>query len=704
MQKMYKPFRIGILFTIVAVMVTIYIMSLYRMQIVDARPADEIAYGQGGIRRTVPLVAARGNIYDRNGVLLASGRTSNNITLNRLQILRSPNPNDTIRELLGIAVAHGVRHNDTFPVTFGPPFAYLTNMNTQQRARLNAFIEFHTPRGLYADISASDLLAWMRGHYGIDYTIGITEARLIMGIRYELEMRVIMGHLAPYVFANDVPRDFVSIVEERRLIGVNIEHDFAREYHTPYAAHILGNTGRIPEALMERYVYELGYPRDARIGRSGAEQAFEQYLRGINGEKVVTHSRAGTVIDVEITSEPQPGHNVFLTICIDLQAAAERYLSEHITRVNTEERDDTTRITGGSVVATDVRTGEVLASVSYPTFDINTLSQMISELNQDPDRPLFNRATHGIYQPGSSFKMVSAFVGLREGTISRWTQFNCAGRFERWADADGGGFRPACWIFNVAHIGHGPIDVVPALAASCNKFFFYAADNIGTRAIHGGEALAAASLEFGLGQPTGVQISESAGILGDQEFKYRVFDEYHRTWVRADTVLTSFGQGHHHFTPLQLANYTATIANGGTRNYLTLLRQVRNNDMSEVLYRTSPRTAYQFDEAYAYYMRILREGMIAASRPPSGTARSVFEHFRIPVASKTGTVQVEGLDYNNAVFVAYAPVQNPEIAIAAVIEQGGSGAAIMGITRDIFDHYFTDRGTTPMTTFGDLIP
>ena len=707
MQKLYKPFRIGLIFTLLAVMMAVYILTLYRIQIVEAQSPGDGLPPVSVTRRNITTVAARGNIYDRNGILLVSGRPALNITLdwNQLASQNSPNSparrNEIILDLIYATLDAGLSYTDTLPITMGSPFEFLADMTTTQRRRLDRYIEFH--RGLDPDITASELLDWMRRHYQIDYTIGINDARLIMGVRYELEIRRIDGGIPPYVFAHDVPHDFVAMIEERHKHGVHIENTFVREYHTPYAAHLLGYVGGITEALFERFVTELGYPRDAIVGRVGAELAFEEYLRGISGSKIVTTNIYGTITDIVVDQEPVPGNHVFLSIDIELQQLAEYALRDHIETLNNHpDRSELDRITGGAVVVTDVRTGEVLASVSYPTFNLATRVEDFSDLSADPNRPLFNRATQGIYSPGSTFKMVTAFAALREGTATRWSQINCTGLYRiinsRTGEVD---FTARCWILPVIGAGHGQLNVVESLAHSCNYFFFESMGRIPSYARYAGFAMGNASREFGLGMPTGIQIGERLGRVGDPDFKHEWYTERQdQSWFLADTALTAFGQGYNMFTPVQLATYTATIANDGVRNALTLLSRVRSADLSQVLYTHTPTVQHVIEETE--FIRYLQAGMVGASQ--WGTARSMFADYNIRVASKTGTVQRTYEDVNNGLFVAYAPANNPEIAIAIVVERGGSGGAIMGIAHDIFDYYFATTRRFPVIAYGDLRP
>ena len=696
MQKLYKPFRLGVIFALMAVLLTIYVSELYRMQVYDARIIEDERVEQWSTMRSVTLPAARGNIYDRNGVLLASGRPAYNITLNRDSLLNDRDMNNVLLGLIYTAMDENVVYNDTFPITRGAPFTFISNMTQEQRRRLDIYLEFFN---YDPDISPSDLLAAMRSHYGIDYTLGIADARLIIGVRYEIEIRAIIGNITPYIFAGDISTEFVSLVEERGFTGVHIETAYIREYHTTYAAHLLGYIRPMSKEDLEIYYYsDLAYPMDALVGKMGAELAFETLLHGVDGEQEMVLSDNGTVLSMETLREPEPGQHVYLTLDIDLQMMAEHALSSHIDLLNADREDEEDRITGGAVVVTDVWSGEILAAASYPTFNPITLSSDFARISADPARPMWNRATQGRYSPGSTFKMVTAFAGLRHGIIGRYTEIDDVGVYNLLDDIHDT-YKPTCWYYQLNGVGHGRLNVVQALEQSCNYFFMHIGDRFEGGAVGGAMALAEAAQEFGLGRSTGLEIPENTGRLATPEFTREVLNE---RWYSADTVLTSFGQGHNQFTPVQLSNYAATIASGGTLHSLTLLRRIKSADFSELVYTHEPVVLGEILEKE--YIEILQEGMRAVARGSRGTAKSTFQDYPIPVAAKTGTVQSETAVINNGVFVCYAPSDNPEIAISVVIEKGGSGSAVMDVARMIFDYYFRTERTVLATPFGELIP
>lgn len=682
MHSFFSRTRMAIVFVLTGALLGAYMTTLYKLQIYDAGAAGvDPEQPRAVAADTVVLPAQRGAILDRNGTLLVSNRPSYNVSLNGKALLAADNKNEIIRNLIYIAEENGVQYIDGLPITRGAPFEYIIDMSAEQQGRLDKFLDYHSLDG---DISASELISWMKNRYKLDYTTGITDARLIIGIRYELELRTLIN-IAAYVFAEDVGVGFISAVKERSYPGVGVDTTSVREYHTPYAAHVLGYTGKLDNDDKDKYI-ALGYPLDAVVGKSGAEVGFEQYLRGVDGSKNVTIADNGAILELDVTQAPEPGDNVYLTLDIGFQGYVENELAKFIGEINSEREEDA-KVEAGAIVVTKVETGEVLAMASYPTYDLSAIRRNIAALISDPTKPLLNRATQGRYNPGSTFKMTTALAGLRKGAISRWTQINDTGRFEKYDS-----FKPYCWIFPQSGVGHGLLNVVEALRDSCNYFFFQVGDDTGISAI------SSAAADFGLGVATGVEIPETPGVLATEEYKKRVVGD---NWRPGDTMLTSIGQGLNMFTPLQLSGYAATIANGGTRHALTVLSCVKSADYSANTVTKVPETLGVIAESD--YIGILQEGMRAAAQS-GGTAASIFKDYKIPVAAKTGTVQFDSTDVNNGVFVCYAPANDPEIAISVVVEKGGSGSAIMEIARTVLDYYYRDMAIYAPQPEGSLAP
>ncbi|MEL4107030.1 penicillin-binding transpeptidase domain-containing protein [Oscillospiraceae bacterium WX1] len=674
MQKYYKSSRIAVVAVLILLVLGIYLATLYKLQLFDKGGAENAYLARNTTKQTTILTAARGDILDRNGIVLVSSRVSYNVSLSRDALLDSGDPNKTILDLIHAAISNGITYTDTFPVTAGAPFTYDSDMTKTQKDRLTAFLSY-----IKADpnISASDLIVKLKERYGIDYTTNINDARLVIGVRYELEMRLVKS-MNPYVFAYDVSVDFLSMIKEQKYPGVNIETSSKRVYNTTYAAHLLGYIGLMDKEEYDSKYNTLGYSYSAMVGKSGAEFAFEQYLHGTDGKQVTTTSNNGTVLNVQTTKEPVPGNNVFLSIDIGLQAVCEDALAAKIDLINAD-RTEEDRVTGGAVVVTDVKTGEVLACASYPSYDLSKLSDNISDLLNNKTQPLYNRATMGTYNPGSTFKMVTALAGFKSGAITPNTTIDDTGVYMKYADT---GFKPVCWIYTQEGHGHGPETIVTALRDSCNYFFYWLGDTIGI------DAISSTASDFGLGAKTGIELPEAAGTLATPDTKKEIVGD---DWYAADNIITAIGQDINYFTPVQLSNYVATIANGGKHYNLTILRSIRSADFSQVVYQ--PQQKLINTVSGSEYIGYLQQGMkLVAS---SGTAKSVFQNYAIPVAAKTGTVQSsatkKNAKLNNGIFVCYAPADDPQIAIALVVEKGTSGSTIMEIAKDIMTQYFKSQ-------------
>ena len=662
MDRFIRPSRIVSLFVLLALFLSVYASTLYKLQVVEGE--EYLKDSAGSLAATNTVYAARGSILDRNGVLLVSDRTVYNVKLSRTKLLKEEDPNSIILEVIHAAIDYKISYSDSFPITMSGPFSYVVDMSETQSSRLQTYMEYFE---LNPEMSAPDLVAWMRNHYGISYTMTAEDARLIIGVRYELELRAIIN-ISDYIFADDVDVDYITYLLEHNSACVSVEATSQREYHTKYAAHILGNIGRMDADEYEANK-DKGYSLNSYIGKTGVESAFEEFLHGIDGTETVYTDASGAVTGVISDSPAVAGDNVYLSIDVDIQAAAEDALASHIASMNAERTADQEKAEGGSVVVLDVKNGESLALASYPSYDLANFSQNYSALEADPLNPFLNRATQGTYNPGSTFKMVTALAGLKTGKITYYTTVKDKGIYTAYS-----GYQPKCWIYPQTH---GTLNIVGALENSCNYFFYWLGDQLGA------DAISDMASQFGLAQKTGIEIDEYAGTLATPEFKEKELNE---GWWAADTLITAIGQGHNMFTPIQIADYVATIANGGTLYKTSVLNYVTSYDYSDVLLRNEPQVRNVIDNSDGY-INVLQEGMRAVAA--TGTASGSFKDYPVSVAAKTGTIQSDTSSMNNGVFVCYAPADDPEIAIAVVVEKGGSGSALAAIARDILDVYFS---------------
>ena len=694
MKKLVSTGRLFAFGLLVVALLALCVGTLYKLQIIEGAAYYEESQNKRVSEQTV--TAARGNILDRYGRVLVSNRECYNLKISDKRLFSDEveDPNAVILQMINMVEAAGDKYTDDLPITKEPPFEY-TNMTDIQRMLLNAYLK---DKGLDEDTTAVELMSYFRTRYDIAGSYNAEEMRKIASVRYAVNVRYAIN-TNPYVFVEDASIDLIS--DLMGVVGnvVEVETSYIREYNTQYAAHILGYVQAMSDADMEKYrpgKENSTYDYDTKVGKDGVELAFENWLHGTNGKATVERTASGTVTSTIYTEDPVPGNHVYLTIDIQLQEAVERILETGIQTLQlkrdednlkavSEGRTDDVRedIQGGAIVVVDIKTGEPLAIASYPTYNLSTLLEDYDEISSTEYDPLFNRALLGAYAPGSTFKPCTAIAGLSENIINTETQILCDGVFTKYSDQ---GYAPECWIYTQDHLTHGNDNVTEALKDSCNIFFYTVADNLGIR------KLMEYAEDFGLGESTGIELVETTGNMAnpDNHLTYDV-DE----WVDGDTVQTGIGQSDSLFTPLQLAEYCAAIANGGTRHSAAILKSVRSYDYSRQLYQKETEVLSTVETA-DYNWAAVQRGMYLMANDISSSSLTVYyalgnysyNGVSLPVAAKTGTSQLGEDKTNNAIFMCYAPFDDPQIAISIVVERGQSGANLSSMARNVLDAYF----------------
>lgn len=607
------------------------------------------------------VTASRGIITDRNGKVLVSNRLAYTLVFDRSGFDDDAALNAAILRLVQLCEETGTGWNDTLPI------GRVGNFLRYSNARSETFDKFIEKNDLTSGASGRQLLSELRELYHVDESLSEREARLIVGVRYELHSR------DSYTFAEDVSTEVLSLITDGRYEGVTIRTASARVYNTALAAHILGTIGPIWQEEWSSnedtgYVgyADKGYSMNDLVGKDGVEKAFESYLRGTDGRRLITTDETGKITGELYTREPQPGGTVALTLDIDLQADVEAALAETISGMI--DKDSNER--GGAAAVVSVGPGEVLALASYPTYDLSTFNEDYDELVNDQRLPMFNRATQGIYAPGSTFKMVTAVAALESGIITPSSIIQDRGIYTYYKDP-----QPMCWIYSQTGSTHGRINVSQAITDSCNYFFYEVGRLTGIR------TLDSYASQFGLGQSTGIEIGDSSGVLASPEWA----ESHDQEWTDGQTITAAIGQSYNLFTPLQLANYVATLVGGGDHYQAHLLKNVKAYDNSRLLYMYDDNpinTVEMSDTTLSAVTRGMHELTV------SGSVAYAFENCVVSAGAKTGSAQV-GTDIANGVFVAYAPYENPEIAVAIVIEKGGSGAALANTAVEIINSWFS---------------
>ena len=637
----------------------LFAVVLYDAQILHGGENRAKSISSNAASETV--TASRGIITDRNGKVLVSNRLAYTLVFDRSGFDDDTALNAAILRLVQLCEETGTGWNDTLPI------GRVGNFLRYSNARSETFDKFIEKNDLTSGASGRQLLSELRELYHVDESLSEREARLIVGVRYELHSR------DSYTFAEDVSTEVLSLITDGRYEGVTIRTASARVYNTALAAHILGTIGPIWQEEWSSnedtgYVgyADKGYSMNDLVGKDGVEKAFESYLRGTDGRRLITTDETGKITGELYTREPQPGGTVALTLDIDLQADVEAALAETISGMI--DKDSNER--GGAAAVVSVGTGEVLALASYPTYDLSTFNEDYDELVNDQRLPMFNRATQGIYAPGSTFKMVTAVAALESGIITPSSIIQDRGIYTYYKDP-----QPMCWIYSQTGSTHGRINVSQAITDSCNYFFYEVGRLTGIR------TLDSYASQFGLGQSTGIEIGDSSGVLASPEWA----ESHDQEWTDGQTITAAIGQSYNLFTPLQLANYVATLVGGGDHYQAHLLKNVKAYDNSRLLYMYDDNpinTVEMSDTTLSAVTRGMHELTV------SGSVAYAFENCVVSAGAKTGSAQV-GTDIANGVFVACAPYEKPEIAVAIVIEKGGSGAALANTAVEIINSWFS---------------
>ncbi len=655
-----------------------YALRLFQWQIVDGQEYYDIANTTSS--SYIKLTATRGEILDRNGNALAQNKTCYNIVFDDT-LIDHDHLNDTILELIGILEETDTEWIDMLPIQLNSDGSYSFKENNDSEIEfLKSSSMLHVNQYATAQECMTQLIEMFDcQEYAPE------DAIKILSVRYNMRKNLFDAD-SPYTFAQDISADVMTVVNERaaNMPGVRVDVTTTREYPDgALAPHIIGRTGRLTQDQYDSFKEEdnlfdmednlSGYSFDDTMGQNGIEYALEDTLRGENGKLSVETDQDGSLTSSEVEVAPEAGNTVYLTLDSRIQAVANASLAKNAKAAKAAARpgyeEDGEDCETGACVMIDVNTGAVLAASTYPSYDLNRYIEDIdyyNQLNNDETYPMINRAFSGSFAPGSIFKPVVAAAALQEGIINSSSTVYCAHYYTYYTTDRTKA--PTCMGW------HYSTNVLRALEKSCNIFFY----DVGRRL--GIEKLDAYGTLFGLGQETGLEVSESPGVLTNPEdYERRSGD----TWTDGMTLSAAIGQLDNSFTPVQLVSYCASIANGGNRVQLHLVDKITDYTRENVIEEKGTTILNEVgvsDENLA----IVRQGMRLVAQ--SGTA-SDFANYGVAIGAKTGTAQVTGHS-DNVTFIGFAPYDDPEIAIAVVLEHGDKSTYSKAIARDLFDAYF----------------
>ena len=663
----------------------IYLGRLFFIQI----SGRENQYTADTTQREVTVQAVRGEIYDRNGVKLVANRYSYDLSLAHAQFF-SLSVQERNEVCLGVQNAlakrggEGVREQKFFPFegTY-PNYTYSADTLDGDSIRYYRLKRVLGDVGLEADTTAIDLRDYYTDTYDLlqldnqgNRRYSDKEIDTLIRMYYDIDATRFRSS-GEYILCEGVDMSLMTYIKEQNIKSVNFTVNVAREYCYPgYASHILGLVGPIYSEEWE-YYNELGYQMNAIVGKSGCEAAFENYLRGTDGKVRIKEDANGNVIEVEVLTEAIAGNDVYLTIDINLQIAAEDGLAENVADVVERSQglvENGAECRSGAAVAMNPNTFEVLAIASYPTYDLTSYNADYNLLAKDPAQPLLNRALNGTYAPGSTLKPGMAAIALTDDAIVATTHISCSGRYKGTV---------GCSTYGTNH--WGSIDVIDAIAYSCNSFFCEIGDRLGIQKMEN------YLTKFGLGQSTGLELGGSKGVLAGPTYRGEI--QSSEQWQPGMTWQAAIGQSDHQLSPVQMAAYIATLCNGGTRYSAHLLHSVYRFGNDEPIYvytQTEDTVLSRMDIAEADLNTVF-EGMRKVVTETSSVRRWINSStIPVTVGGKTGTAQTGG-DCDNALFVAAAPYNDPDVVISVVLEKGYSGGLASLTAARILEAYYSEK-------------
>lgn len=719
-QRPSQLTRFRVMAAMALAVLAIYLVVLFNTQVVHHE--EYLAKSIQTITRMENVEASRGIITDRSGRTLVTNQSTYSLTFDASLLKPGENQNDAILRLVTLCRDQGVAWEDNLPLSLDGAahftvdtltdtqksrfFSYLRDLKPT-RELLAAYVRQHPellkpPKEgetaldpatakdtellkqtnsaaltnsllLNAGVTPAKLFDWMREDMKLSDDYSDSDARLILGVRYELKLRKLGANNNAYVLAQNVDVAFCSLISDGQFQGAKIIRSSARQYATTYATHILGTVGRIPDYTDEWE--DRGYLMDDTIGLSGAEAAFEDYLRGTDGKRMISVNSDGKITGEYYSVEPRSGYTVELTVDLKLQQAVEDTLAAKVAQLNQKDHLDSR---GAAAAVVKVGTGEILSLASYPTFDLSTWRQDYAELSSDPATPMLNRAASSAYAPGSTLKPATAVAALESGATTPSETLFDTGYWKYPSTTWNGG--TWCW----KHSGHGKVNATTAITNSCNYYFAEMGYRMGLDTLN--EYYSA----LGLGEPTGIEIGEKTGRQATNEG-----GSNQAPWA-------AYGQADQLYTPLQLANYIATLVSGGQHCPAHLLKSVKSYDNSEII-ATGDTTPLNILNISDSTLQAVKKGMYGYTQP-GGMVYSYFKDCIVSAGAKTGTAQLGGGLKNNGVFVAFAPYDDPEIAIALVLEKGDAGAALASTAVTILNSYFSRESTGSILSDNELIP
>ncbi len=698
MKYSFKARALAVILAIVF-FVSIFCIDLFKIQIVEKEKYASKKLGLSS--STSKITAVRGEILDSSGKELVYNSSSNTVYFDASYFPRESKKeerNEIVSSLIKLFESKGADFTSNLPIELsGGEFVFKADSQSDKSYLIS---KDYLNLNVYATAqNCFDALVeyYELGSFSKEEALGLASVYFSM-------RKADFSKANPFTFAENVPEDIVLILKEQSRFykGVEVKIDTVREYYDgTIAPHIVGyydflnadeykavtaqyNEKMNSAELSEEEKTDLklrAYSITDKIGKFGIENSMEETLRGKNGVMTTVTNADGTK-NRTVTTEPENGGNVILTFKADFQKQVQNILSEKIGSL----KDLETVGAAGSAVVIDINDFSVLACATYPSYDLSTYKENVVALNTDKSAPLWNRALRSTYAPGSTVKPAVATAGLEEGIVTPDTPIKCTLIYRYFKD------QPFQCYNNNGHAGTSQT-VETAIKNSCNIYFYEVGRQLGISKM--GDYFS----QFGLGRKTGVELTEATGVIAGPEERKAAGG----IWYPGDVTQAAIGQSDNLFTPIQLATYAGMLANGGTKYRAHFIKAIKSADYSETLYEAQPEVMSKVNISDSTKAAVKR-GMVAL-----GSSYRAFDSLPFSVACKTGTAQrkqkVNGklVEYTNGFMIAYAPADNPQIAIAVAIENTKSSSTITCVAEILKAYFEQKEGVTPSQTVGNVL-
>ena len=669
--------RYNVLTIFVLLVGMILLTQLFNLQIIHGKEYLETSNTR--LTREATVKAARGNITDTSGNKLVTTKMGFSLELYKTKI-DTQTLNNTILNLVKLLEKNKDTYIDNLPITVKP---YKFKQKTEEEQK-----KWKKEMGIDENASAEEAFKKLKEKYDIQEDKE-ENARKIMTVRYETTIEG-FSNIKPITISTDISRESANKIREQsdKFPGTSLVTEPVIQY--PYktlASHLLGYVGKINQEEYE--ANKDTYQMNDLIGREGIQYTLEEYLKGKDGVRQIDMAVDGTITEEYISKEAIAGNNVALTIDANLQKKVEDALEKNIKKIANGEIDNKKHnAKAGAAVVMNVKTGDVLAMASYPSYEPELFATGISQAKlkeYEKQSNTYNRAISGAYAPGSTFKMAVATAALETGTFTTKTLVTDNGPYSR-------GHHPVCWIYTDRHYGHGALNISDAIKHSCNIFFY----EIGYRV--GIDKIAEYAYKYGLGKKTGIELAgESAGIVASTKYKQ---DTYHEEWQLGETLSASIGQSYNSYTPIQMARYICMIANGGKAVDVSVIKAITDSDgnnipKEEINKKVNEKLGISEEASKVEDLKLktetieaIKKGMKGVTSESGGTAYYVFSDLDMVIAGKTGSAETEEKDKVNGWYTGFAPYNNPEIAVVVFIENAGAGGNVAPSAKEIMQEYF----------------